>query len=139
MTAAAVAGLVIDTSALMAILKVEPEAIALISCLKQPGPKRISTATLLESRIVVERQLGKAGQAELDLLLARAQITPVPVDELQVHWALKGWRSFGKGRHPASLNLGDCFSYGLAKALQAPLLFKGADFAATDLEAALTS
>jgi len=129
--------MVIDTSALMAILKVEPEAVALIHCLKQPGPKRISTATLLESRIVVEHQLGEAGQAELDLLLARAQITPVPLDELQVHWALQGWRLYGKGRHPAALNLGDCVSYGLAKALQAPLLFKGDDFAATDLVSAL--
>ncbi len=139
MTAATVTAVVVDTSALMAILKVEPEALGLIACLKQSGPKHISTATLLESRIVVERQLGEAGQAELDLLLARAQITPLPLDELQVHWALQGWRRYGKGRHPAALNLGDCFSYGLAKALQAPLLFKGGDFAATDLVSALAA
>jgi len=137
MTAAPVAAMVIDTSALMAILKVEPEALALIACLKQPGPKRISTATLLECRIVVERQLGEAGQAELDLLLARAEITAVPLDDRHLHWALQGWRLYGKGRHPAGLNLGDCFSYGLAKALRAPLLFKGEDFAATDLDAVL--
>ena len=139
MTAAPVAGMVIDTSALMAILKVEPEALALIACLMQPGPKRISTATLLECRIVMERQLGEAGQAELDLLLARAEITAVPLDELHLHWALQGWRRYGKGRHRAGLNLGDCFSYGLAKALQAPLLFKGDDFAATDVARALPS
>ncbi len=129
--------MVIDTSALLVILKVEAEALAFVSCLEQPGPKWISVATLLESRIVVERQLGAAGQAELDLLLARAQITPLPLEEPHVHWALEGWRRYGKGRHPAALNLGDCFSYGLAKALQAPLLFKGEDFAATDLASAL--
>ena len=131
--------MVIDTSALLAILKVEPEALAFVDCLRQPGARRISTATLLESRIVVERQLGEAGQAELDLLLARGGITPVPLQDLHVHWALVGWRRFGKGRHPAALNLGDCFSYGLAKALEAPLLFKGGDFAATDVAAALPS
>ncbi len=131
--------MVIDTSALLAILKVEPEALAFLGCLAGPGPRRLSTATLLESRIVVERQLGRPGQAELDLLLSRAQITPVPLDDLHVHWALEGWRRYGKGRHPAGLNLGDCFSYGLAKALQAPLLFKGTDFAATDLDVAVIS
>jgi ribonuclease VapC len=131
--------MVIDTSALLAILKVEPEALAFVDCLKPPGPRRLSAATLLEARIVVERQLGPAGQAELDLLLSRAAITAVPLEELHVHWALEGWRRYGKGRHRAGLNLGDCFSYGLAKALNAPLLFKGDDFAATDVLAALPS
>jgi ribonuclease VapC len=131
--------MVIDTSALLAILKVEPEALAFVDALKQPCPRRLSTATLLEARIVVERQLGPAGQAELDLLLSRAAITAVPLEELHVHWALVGWRRYGKGRHPAGLNLGDCFSYGLAKALGAPLLFKGDDFGATDVDAALAS
>jgi ribonuclease VapC len=131
--------MVIDTSALLAILKVEPEALAFVDCLKLPGPRRLSTATLLEARIVVERQLGPAGQAELDLLLSRAAITPVPLEELHVHRALEGWRRYGKGRHRAGLNLGDCFSYGLAKVLNAPLLFKGDDFAATDVLAALPS
>ena len=131
--------MVIDTSALLAILKVEPEALAFVDALKEPSPRRLSTATLLETRIVVERQLGPAGQAELDLLLSRAAVTAVPLEELHVHWALQGWRRYGKGRHPAALNLGDCFSYGLAKALNAPLLFKGTDFAATDVTAALPS
>jgi ribonuclease VapC len=131
--------MVIDTSALLAILKVEPEALTFIDCLRQPGARRISTATLLETRIVVERQLGEAGQAELDLLLTRAGITAIPLEELHVHWALEGWRRYGKGRHRAALNLGDCFSYGLAKALEAPLLFKGTDFTATDVAAALPS
>ena len=99
----------------------------------------IDTSALLEARIVVERQLGPAGQAELDQLLCRAAITAVPLEELHVHWALEGWLRYGKGRHGAGLNLGDCFSNGLAKALDAPLLFKGDDFAATDVLAALPS
>lgn len=129
--------MVIDTSALLAILKAEPEALAVISALGRPGAKWISTATLLETRVVIDRQVGEAGQAELERLLATAAITPVPLEAAHVHWALEGWRRFGKGRHPAALNFGDCFSYGLARALEAQLLFIGADFAATDLAAAL--
>ncbi len=87
-------------------------------------PQTLSTATLLEARIVVERQLGPAGQAELDLLLSRAAITAVPLEELHVHWALAGWRRYGKGRHPAGLNLGDCFSYEPGQGPGRPLLFR---------------
>ena len=68
------------------------------------------------------------GQAELDLLLHQAGILAVPFDALQLHWALKGWRQFGKGRHQTGLNLGNCFSYGLAMTLNLPLLFKSEDF-----------
>lgn len=110
-----------------------------MALLSQAGVKCISTATLLETRLVVERQIGSAGQAELDCLLAAATITPLPLELAHVHSALEGWRRYGKGRHRAALNLGDCFSYGLARALEAPLLFKGDDFAATDLDAALPS
>lgn len=126
--------MVIDTSALLAILKVEPEALALVAVLSQEGVRWISTATLLETRLVVERQIGAPGQAELDRLLAAATITPVPLELAHVHWALEGWRRYGKGRHRAALNLGDCFSYGLARTLEAPLLFKGDDFAFTDVK-----
>ena len=129
--------MVIDTSALMAILKTEPEAKALLSVLSQPGAKHLSTATLLEVKIVLERQLGQPGHNALDLLLAKAGITTIPLEDVHVHWALQGWRRYGKGRHPAALNLGDCFSYGLARALEAPLLFKGNDFGLTDVTVAL--
>jgi len=129
--------MVIDTSALLAIFKVEPEAPALIALISQAGPKWISTATLLETRLVIESQIGEAGQGELDRLLATAAITPVPLEEAHIYWALVGWRRYGKGRHQAALNFGDCFSYGLARSLEAPLLFKGDDFAATDLAAVL--
>lgn len=129
--------MVIDTSALLAILKAEPDAPALLNRLCQPGPRWISTATLLEARIVVTSQLGETGPAELDLLLSEAEITALPFDTLHLHWALRGWRAFGKGRNPAGLNLGDCFSYGVAMALEVPLLFKGNDFSCTDVVAGL--
>ena len=90
--------MVIDTSALLAILKAEPDATDLLDRLSQSGPKWISTATLLEIQIVVISQLGEAGPAELDLLLlSEAEITPLPFDTLHL-------------RHRAGLNLGDCFS-----------------------------
>ena len=97
----------------------------------------IDTSALLETRVVIDRQVGEAGQAERERLLASAAITPVPLEEAHVHWALEGWRRFGKGRHLAALNFGDCLGYGLARALGAPLLFIGSDFAATVLPAAL--
>lgn len=129
--------MVIDTSALLAILKVEPEALALVVVLSQTGAKWISTATLLETRLVVERQIGAAGRSELDCLLAEALITPLPLELAHVYWALEGRRHYWKGRHRAALNLGDCLSYGLARILAAPLLFVGDAFAATDVEPVL--
>ena len=129
--------LAVDSSALVAILKAEPDAAALLDALSSSGPKAISTATLLEAQIVACGQLGYGGQAELELLLHQAGILAVPFDTLQLHWALKGWRQFGKGRHQAGLNLGDCFSYGLAMTLNLPLLFKGEDFRSTDVKVAL--
>ncbi|MEB3331277.1 MAG: type II toxin-antitoxin system VapC family toxin [Synechococcaceae cyanobacterium] len=128
---------VLDTSALIAILRAEPQAVRLIDQLSAPIEKCISTATLLETRIVLERHLGEPGQRALDQLLAAAAIQPLPLDLLQAQWALQGWRTYGKGNHPAGLNLGDCFSYGLAMALKAPLLFIGDDFGRTDVIPAL--
>lgn len=129
--------MVIDTSALIAILKVEPEVTALLTSLSQPGDTLMSTATPLETRIVLDRQLGALGENALNLLLTRADIRPMNLDLVHVEWALKGWRRFGKGIHPAGLNFGDCFSYGLAMALSAPLLFKGDDFRVTDVMSAI--
>jgi ribonuclease VapC len=130
--------MVIDSSAVLAILKVEAEAGDLIPRLNQACPRRLFTATLLKTRLVMERQIGEAGQGELDRLLAAADITTVPLEATQLHWALVSWRRFGKGHHRAGLNFGDLFSHGLARALVAPLLFKGDAFAATDLHPALT-
>ena len=128
--------MVVDTSALVAILKVEPDASTLLSRLGNSGANRIATATLLEAQMVVISQLGEAGVPELELLMNRAQIQVVPFNADHMRWALHGWRHYGKGRHRAALNLGDCFSYGLAKAMDAPLLFKGEDFQHTDVKVA---
>ena len=129
--------MVVDTSALMAVLLAEPEAEAVLAALQASQVKLISTATLVEAKIVVARALGKPGLQHLDLLLQKAEIDPVPLHLEHVHWALRGWRQFGKGRHRAALNLGDCFSYALAMATTKPLLFKGDDFGLTDVAIAL--
>jgi len=128
--------IVVDTSALVAILKVEPDAAEVLRCLGENRSNRISTATMLEAQSVVISQLGDSGLAELELVLSRAQIQPIPFESNHLHWGLHGWRHYGRGRHKAALNLGDCFSYGLAKALDAPLLFKGEDFPYTDVKVA---
>jgi ribonuclease VapC len=130
--------MVVDTSALVAILKVEPDAAELLVCLSQASSAVISTATLLEAQMVVCSHLGDdVGLPELELLLGRTDVQPVAFESSHLHWALQGWRRYGKGRHRAALNLGDCFSYGLAMALDLPLLFKGDDFALTDVKLAL--
>ena len=128
--------IVVDTSALVAILKVEPDAPELLRYLGASQTNRIATATLLEAQMVVISQLGDSGLAELELLLSRAQIQPLSFESNHLHWALHGWRHYGRGRHKAALNMGDCFSYGLAKALDAPLLFKGEDFPYTYVKVA---
>ena len=129
--------MVVDTSALMAVLLAEPEAEAFLRAFQASQVKLISTATLVEAKIVVARALGEPGLQHLDLLLQKAEIDPVPLHQEHVHWALRGWRQFGKGRHRAALNLGDCFSYALAMATGKPLLFKGDDFGLTDVVIAL--
>jgi len=129
--------MVVDTSALIAVLLAEPEADAFLQAFQASQVKLISTATLVEAKIVVARALGEPGLQHLDLLLQKAEIDPVPLHLEHVYWALRGWRQFGKGRHRAALNLGDCFSYALAMATAEPLLFKGDDFGLTDVAIAL--
>jgi len=131
--------LVVDTSALMAMLLEEPDAEALLDLAVQAPSLYLSTATRLELSLVAESVRHAVEPSELEHLLLGLRVEVLPFDQEQMHWALQGWRHYGKGRHPAALNLGDCFSYGLAKALQAPLLFKGDDFAATDLMPALAA
>jgi ribonuclease VapC len=93
----------------------------------------ISAAVLVEAGIVVEARRGESAGRELDLLLHRAQARCVAVDERQATIARAAWRRFGKGRHQASLDYGDCFSYALSRVTGEPLLFKGTDFARTDV------
>jgi ribonuclease VapC len=128
--------MVIDTSAIIAILLGEPAAHRIAQAIQSNSPRLLSVANLLETSMVIESRKGEAGGRELDLLLYRAAIETVAVDHAQVETARLAWRRFGKGRHPAALNYGDCFAYALAKNRQLPLLFQGNDFVQTDIEAA---
>jgi ribonuclease VapC len=125
--------MVIDTSALVAMLNNEPEAERFRAAVDEDHVRLMSTASYLETAIVVENRLGEPGGRELDLWLHRAAIDLVAVDADQADAARAAHRRYGKGRHPAGLNYGDCFSYALAKISGQPLLFKGEDFARTDI------
>jgi len=128
--------MVIDTSAIVAILFGESEATRLEGAIADDPVRLLSAANLLETALVVEGRLGEAGGRELDLLLHVAGLEVVSVTQAQVEIARRAFRRYGKGRHPARLNFGDCFAYGLAKSAGEPLLFKGDDFTHTDVEAA---
>lgn len=128
--------MVIDTSALVAILLDEPERRRFTECIETAATRAVSAATLVETSIVLESRLGSAGVLSLDRLLEVAAVRIVPLDADHARLARAAYRRYGKGRHPAGLNLGDCFSYALAVARGEPLLCKGQDFAATDLELA---
>jgi ribonuclease VapC len=125
--------MVIDTSAIVAVLLNEENAANIAQAIESGSPRLISAANLLEASIVIESRKGEGGGRELDLLLYRAAIEVVAVDQDQVEIARLAWRRFGKGRHPAGLNYGDCFAYALAKARRLPLLFQGDDFSRTDI------
>jgi ribonuclease VapC len=127
--------MVIDTSALIAILLGEPEAEAIAIVIANDPKRLLSAFSALEVGIVIEAKKGEAGGRELDLLLHRAQIEIVAMTSEHCELARFAWRAFGKGRHPAGLNIGDCCSYALAKYSGEPLLFKGDDFTKTDLQA----
>jgi ribonuclease VapC len=129
--------MVIDTSALVAILFGEPEALSFTRAVADESRKLISAFNALETGIVVEARKGEAGGRELDLLLHRAQIEIVAMNADQAELARTAWRKYGKGNHPAGLNIGDCCAYALAKYSGEPLLFKGNDFSQTDIRSAL--
>lgn len=125
--------MVIDTSALVALLCMEQEAPRLARALEADPHRLISAATWVETAIVIGARYGEAGGRELDLLGAKADLLIRDVDQQQAEFAREAWRRYGKGRHPAALNFGDCFSYALARATGEPLLFKGEDFSRTDI------
>ncbi len=125
--------MVIDSSALIAILLNEPEAEIFARAITGDHRRLISAFTLLETAIVIEAKKGEAGGRELDLLLHRAQIETVALTGDQAELARSAWRQYGKGNHPAGLNSGDCCSYALAKYSGQTLLFKGGDFQQTDI------
>ena len=125
--------MVIDTSAIIAILFNEPDALEMARAIEAGAVRRISAATLLEAAIVIEIRHGIAGGEKPDQLLRLANVQIEPVTAEQVAIARLAFRLYGKGRHPARLNYGDCFAYALAKAVGEPLLFKGNDFVHTDV------
>jgi ribonuclease VapC len=129
-------GLVVDTSAVVAVLQTEAGSDALIALLGAAGRRVMSAATRVELGIVVEARFGPAGGDVVERFIRDAGITVVAVDSAMADRALSAWRRFGKGRHRAALNFGDCFSYALAEHSGLPLLCTGSDFAATDLELA---
>lgn len=126
--------MVIDTSAVLAIFLDEPERGQFIDAILQAGRRQISAATVLETGIVLESKRGESAGREFDLFAVRTNLEIVPVAAEQVEAARSAWRRFGKGRHAAALNFGDCFTYGLAKLSGEPVLAKGSDFASTDIE-----
>jgi ribonuclease VapC len=124
--------MVIDTSALAAIFFHEPERDAFRDAIVTASSRLISAATVLEAGMVIEGRRGCGAGREFDLFVVRAQIQIVPIDAELADLARSAWRKYGKGRHPAGLNFGDCFSYALAKATGEALLAKGTEFAKTD-------
>lgn len=127
--------MVIDTSAILAILQDEPERQRMNEAIEAAATRLMSAATFVESSMVSEGRRGLKGVRELDLLIAEAKIELVPVDAEQAQAARLAFSLYGKGHHEAGLNFGDCFSYALAKTTGRPLLFKGEDFARTDITA----
>lgn len=125
--------MVIDTSALIAVLLDEPEAEDFRIAIEDDETRLVSAGTLLEAALVIESRKGEAGGRELDLLVQKAGLTVVPVDGDQVTEARRAWRRFGRGRHKAGLNFGDLFAYALVRTSGEALLFKGDDFARTDV------
>ncbi len=125
--------MVIDTSALIAILFGEPEALSFTQTIAKESRRLISSFNALETGIVVEARKGEAGGREFDLLMHRARIEIVAMNLDQIEIARSAWRKYGKGNHPAALNIGDCCAYALSKYSGESLLFKGNDFSQTDI------
>lgn len=131
--------MIIDTSALIAILRAEPDAATYATAIEQATTRRLSAANFVEAAAVIDGSRDPVASRKLDDLLAEAEISIAPVTQAQAHLARDAYRDFGKGSgHPARLNFGDCFAYALAKESGEPLLFKGDDFTHTDIAAAVT-
>lgn len=129
--------MIVDSSAILAILFAEPDAAVFAKAISEADARKISAATFVEVAAVVEAHAKDRGSRQLDAFLRRAGFVIEPVTEEQAHLARQAYSDFGKGRHPAGLNFGDCFSYALAKASGEALLFKGSDFSRTDIVSAL--
>ena len=129
--------MVVDASALLAILQAEPEARRFAETIEAASRPTLSVVSFVEASMVLDSRYGPAGRDRLDRLLRESGVEIAPLDFEQAQIARDAFRDFGKGRHPARLNFGDCFSYALAKQRSEALLFKGADFIHTDVRAAV--
>ena len=128
--------MVIDTSAIVAILRDEPQAVRLERALVADQIRLVPATCVLEARMVLVSRRGEHALAEIDLWLKKIEAAIIAVAADLVDLATQGWLTYGKGRHPAALNFADCISYALSKRADEPLLFIGNDFAQTDIEAA---
>ena len=128
--------LVVDTSAVVAVLLEEPGAERLVGAIEEASALIMAAPTLVELGMVMEAKKGAAVGLVVEQFLRDLGVEVVPFDASLAHRALEGWRRFGKGRHPASLNLGDCYAYALAVDRGLPVLCVGDDFAATDVAVA---
>lgn len=130
--------MILDTSALIAILRDEPDAALYLEAVIKARVRRLSAATYVESAAVIDGSRDPIASRRFDDFLREAKVTIEPLTAEQARLARAAYRDFGKGSgHPAKLNLGDCFTYALAKSADEALLFKGRDFAATDVRSAL--
>jgi len=130
--------MIIDTSALLAILRDEPDAALYAEAMQLMDSRRLSAVSFVEAAVVVDGSRDPVASRGFDELLQEARITVDPVTETQARIARDAYRDFGRGSgHPAKLNFGDCFAYALAKVTREPLLFKGNDFVHTDVKPAL--
>ncbi|CAA9254601.1 MAG: Toxin 1, PIN domain [uncultured Chloroflexi bacterium] len=130
--------MIVDTSAIIAILRDEPEAMACAHAIERAAVRRIAAATYLEAAVVIDASRDPVASRRFDDLIDAAQLIVEPVTEAHARMARDAYRDFGKGSgHPARLNFGDCFAYALARSAGEPLLFVGQDFTYTDLQSAL--
>ena len=130
--------MIVDASAILAILRDEPEALSCAKAIASAGSRRISAVNYVEAAVVIDGSRDPVASRRFDDLFREAQLVTEPVTEVQARIAREAYRDFGKGSgHPAGLNLGDCFAYALAKVTGEPILFKGDDFTHTDLTSAL--
>jgi ribonuclease VapC len=128
--------MIVDSSSIIAILRNEPDAGAMAEALQEASVRRISAVTYVEAAVVADNDRHPVLSRRLDELVRDAQMRIEPVTAGQAAIARQAYRDFGKGRHKAGLNLGDCFAYALAKEMDEALLFKGDDFCHTDVEVA---
>jgi ribonuclease VapC len=129
--------MIVDTSAVLAILFDEPDAETYAQAMSEADSLRMSAVNFVEAAIVVEVQTRHLGSRQFDAFIRRAGIVIEAVTEEQAHAARQAFTDFGKGHHAAGLNFGDCFAYALAKVTREPLLFQGRDFPKTDITAAV--